>query len=169
MNILDAAILAIFALFVLAGLYKGFLSTILSIGAFIVSWGLGMAFMPLAAAGVKGSEKLYNMMLYYTEGNEYIGNAELARLNISSVSSAQLNDIINTSDIPYPMGKAITGNIAREVFAKDNVFTLGEYFNQTIVCVFINILVFLAVFALIRCILGFAINGVVTVFERLLH
>lgn len=160
MNILDTAILLIFALFILAGLYKGFLSTILSIGSFIVSWGLGMAFMSPAASAVKNSESLYNMMLYYTEGSEYIGDAELARANIATVSSTQLNDIITKAEIPYPMGKAITNNIAREVFASDNITTLGEYFNQTIVCVFINILVFLVIFAVVRTILAFAVNGV---------
>ena len=37
MNLLDYAILAIFAAFLLSGVYKGFLSTLLSIGCYIVS------------------------------------------------------------------------------------------------------------------------------------
>lgn len=42
MNLLDYAILAVFAVFLLSGIYKGFLSTLLSIGAYIVSWLVGI-------------------------------------------------------------------------------------------------------------------------------
>ncbi|MEG1547426.1 MAG: CvpA family protein [Clostridia bacterium] len=159
MNLLDLAVLGIFALFVLSGLYKGFLSTVLSIGAFIVSGIFSMIFMPLASAGVVANESLYNMMLYYTEGGEYIGNVELSRTNISTISAEQLKQIITDSNLPYPMGKEITRNIAKETFASQNVTTLGEYFNQTIVCVFINILMFLLIFVILRLIIGFVING----------
>ncbi len=158
MNILDAAMLIIMALFILAGLYKGFLSTVLGIGAFIVSWLFGFAFMPLAANAVKSSEKLYTMMLYYTEGSEYIGDVELSKTSISELSSVQLRSVISGANLPYPMGKEVTQNIAREAFSSQGVSTLGEYFNQTIVCVFINILVFLAIFAIVRLVLAFVIN-----------
>ena len=58
------------------------------------------------------------------------------------------------------MAKNIADNIARESFAENGITTLGDYFNQTIVIVFINILVFIAMFAIIRIILAFIINGV---------
>ena len=64
------------------------------------------------------------------------------------------------ADVPYPMGKRILENIASEAFAAEGVTTLGDYFNQTIVCVFINILVFLLVFAVVRIILAFIMGGV---------
>ena len=160
MNALDIAVLIIFALFILQGVYKGFLSTALSIGAFLVSWGLGMLFMPLAANNVKANESLYNMMLYYTEGSEYIGDTELAHTGISAIGSEQLNSIIANAEMPYPMGKEISENIAKEAFAQQNITTLGEYFNQTIVCVFINIIVFLFIFLIVRAVLSFVINGV---------
>ncbi len=159
MNIIDLAVLAVLALFALAGYYRGFLTTLLNLGAYLLSALLGFLFMPLAAGGIKGSESLYNMMLYYTEGSEYIENAEYVRANISSLSSVQLSDILSSGNLPYPMGKEIAENIAKEAFAEQGIVTLGDYFNQTIVCVFINILMFLLVFAIVRAILAFVING----------
>lgn len=100
------------------------------------------------------------MMLYYTEGSEYIKDAELARAAVSSLSTAEINTIVANADVPYPMGKRILENIASEAFAAEGVTTLGDYFNQTIVCVFINILVFLLVFAVVRIILAFIMGGV---------
>ncbi|MBQ9833268.1 MAG: CvpA family protein [Clostridia bacterium] len=160
MNLLDIAILAVLFFFMLSGFYKGFLSTALSTGAYIVSWLISIIFLPLAANGIKLNADLYNMMLYYTEGSEFINDIELSRAPISSISSSQLSEIITQSDLPYPMGKEIPSNIANEVFADQGITTLGDYFNQTIVCVFINILVFLFMFVIIRCILALIINGV---------
>ena len=160
MNLLDYAILAIFAAFLLNGVYKGFLSTLLSIGCYIVSWLIGIICIPFGASAVKNSETLFNMMLYYTEGSEYFKDAELARAAVSSLSTAEINTIVANADVPYPMGKRILENIASEAFAAEGVTTLGDYFNQTIVCVFINILVFLLVFAVVRIILAFIMGGV---------
>ena len=57
------------------------------------------------------------------------------------------------------MGREIAKNIAREAFADQGIVTLGDYFNQTIVGVFINILMFLVCFLIIRAILSLVING----------
>ena len=160
MNPIDIAVLIIMALFALAGLYRGFLTTLFNLGAYVVSVLLGFVFMPLLANGIKGSDSLYNMMLYYTEGSEYIANVEYIRADISSLSAAELSDIISTANLPYPMAKEINENIATEAFASQGVTTLGDYFNQTIVCVFINILMFLLAFGIIRLILAFVLNGV---------
>lgn len=56
MNLLDLAALLIFAMYIFAGLYRGFLYNALSIGAFMGSWLVGLAFMGLGSAAVKGSE-----------------------------------------------------------------------------------------------------------------
>ncbi len=160
MNLLDVVIIAVLLFFMLSGFYKGFLSTALATAAFIVSWLISLIFMPLAANSVKLNDNLYNMMLYYTEGSEFINDIELSRTPISSISENQISDIISQSDIPFPMGKQIPSNIEKEVFSDQGITTLGDYFNQTIVCVFINILVFLCIFLIIRAILSLVINGV---------
>lgn len=160
MNLLDLAALFVFALFILGGMYRGFLYNALSVGAYMVSWLLGILLMPLGSHAVKNSADLYNMMLYYTEGSEYVHDAELARTTISSLSVNRLKAIIEEANLPYPMGKAIARNIATEAFSGQSITTLGDYFNQTIVSVFINILVFILLFLAIRGVLAFVINGV---------
>ena len=164
-NLIDYGVLAVLALFLFVGVHKGFLHSVLSIGAYLLSWLFGMVLMPLGANLIKDSNKLYEMMLYYTEGSEYVAGipevgVEAARMNISGLSSAQINDYITRSNVPYPMGREIAKNIANEAFAAQNVTTLGDYFNQTIVCVFINILMFLLIFIAVRAVLAFLINGV---------
>ena len=160
MNLIDIAVIGVLALFILHGIYKGFLPTLLSIGAYILAWLAAIVLLPVGSNSIRGSEKLFNTMLYYTEGSEYVNDVELARKSIDEISTDTLDAVFAKADLPYPMAKNIADNIARESFAENGITTLGDYFNQTIVIVFINILVFIAMFAIIRIILAFIINGV---------
>jgi len=101
-------------------------------------------------------------MLYYTEGSEYVAitDVELTRAPISSISSDQLHTVLQNADMPLPMDRCVIKNIASEAFRDSGVTTLGDYFNQTIVCVVINILALILIFAVVRLILGFVIRGV---------
>ena len=160
MNLLDIAVLAVLVLFVLHGIYRGFLPTLLSIGAYILAWLVAIVLLPVGSNAIRSNEKLFNTMLYYTEGSEYVGNVELSKTNINEISTATLNDVFSNADLPYPVAKNIADNIAKEQFADSGIVTLGDYFNQTIVSLFINILVFLLLFALMRIVLAFIINGI---------
>ena len=55
MNIIDLAVILVLAFFVLSGIYKGFLPTVMGIAANIVSWACGMIFMPIISNLVTGS------------------------------------------------------------------------------------------------------------------
>lgn len=160
LNLIDIAVIGVLALFILHGIYKGFLPTLLSIGAYILAWLAAIVLLTVGSNSIRGSEKLFNTMLYYTEGSEYVNDVELARKSIDEISTDTLNAVFAKADLPYPMAKNIADNIARESFAENGITTLGDYFNQTIVIVFINILVFITMFAIIRIILAFIINGV---------
>jgi len=164
-NFLDLGILLIFAFFLLAGWYRGFFCTLLSIGAYTLSCGLALILMPVASNLVKNNAKLYTMALYYAEGGELVRDVELSKTAISSLSSEQLSGIMESANLPLPMGSRISENIAREAFAKDSLTTLGEYFNQTIVNVFINILCVLLVFIVLRLLFAFVINLIRRVFR----
>ncbi len=159
MNLLDLFVVLVLGLYIMAGIHRGFLQTVMSLGANIVSWLFGMLFMPLMASAVKGNADMFNMLLYYTEGSEFIGNVELARTSIETISHEQLTGILNDASLPYPFAKEIMQNVEARAFADMNISTLGDYFNQTIVCVVINIISFLIVFAIVRVILAFVING----------
>ena len=159
-NILDLAVLGVLALFLLSGLYRGFLSTLMTLASYLCAFLLAFAFMAAGANVVKHTESLYGMMLYYTEGSEFIDDTELMHTDITALGSAQISEIAGGASLPYPMGNRIAKNIAEEAFSDQNINTLGDYFNQTIVCVFINILVFLLIFLAVRVAIAFVLNGI---------
>ncbi len=162
MNFVDIAILLLLAITVLGGWYRGFVNTVCAIGALLCSWAVAMLCIPLVAAGVRGRASLFNMMLYYTEGAEYVAvtDVELTRVPISQVSVETLRTVIQNADMPIPMGRCVTKNIATEAFAEGGITTLGDYFNQTIVRVVINIFAFLLVFLLVWALLSLVVRGV---------
>lgn len=162
MNFIDIAIILILAITILGGYYRGFVSTVLGIGATVVSWIVARLSVPLVAGAIKGQEKLFNTMLYYTEGAEYVAitDVELTRAPIAGISADTLKTVIQNAQMPRPMDHCITRNIATEAFKADGITTLGDYFNQTIVCVVINILSLLIVFLILRVLCGFLIRGI---------
>jgi hypothetical protein len=162
MNFIDIAILLILAITVLGGLYRGFVSTALNVCATAASVIFGRILIPVVSGIVKGSADLFQMLLYYTEGSEYVAitDVELTRSPISSISSEQLHTVLQNADMPIPMERCVLKNIASEAFSKSGVTTLGDYFNQTIVCVVINILALLLLFTILRLLIGFVIRGI---------
>ena len=160
MNLIDLAVLLMFVLFILAGIYKGFISSMLSIAANVVCWACGMIFMPIVSNIVTGNSKLFNMLLYYTEGSEYIGDVELAKTSIEAISQKDIASIVKSSSLPFPFGKEIIANVKNRAFAGSGAITLGDYYNQTIVCVVINIISLFLIFFILRLLIGFLIEGV---------
>ncbi len=158
MNLLDIAVLLLFAVFLLGGWYRGFVHTVLSLGAYLLAFALALAFRPLVTNTIKADDQLYTMALYYTEGAELVQDMELSKTPISALSAEQLSGVMETATLPVPMGERISENIAREAFAEEGASTLGEYFNLTIVNVFLNLLAVLVLFAAIRLVFMFVIH-----------
>lgn len=158
MNLLDFAILAILGLFMLGGVYKGFVHTALDILCYILCVVFALLMTPILAFRVEQNEEVLNAMLYYTEGSENIYDVEYSKRDIAEISNAELEEIYSRSKVAYPMDERIRANVAEAAFAGENIRTLGDYFNQTMVIVTINIIVFLLLFAALRIVLAFAIG-----------
>lgn len=161
MSIIDVIILLIFAIFILGGIHRGFLNAIYGCFSTIGSFVLSLIFGPVLAGSFKGHSELYNTLLYYTEGAEYVSktSVEYTRLPVSLLPADELKAIIDNADLPIPMGRCVMRNIATEAFSKQNVTTLGDYFNLTIVSVVLNIAGVLVLFIIFRLLFGIIIQG----------
>lgn len=158
MNILDFAIIAALGLFALAGVYKGFLHTVLDIVIYAICAVFAFMMTPIVSFQVEQNESMFNTMLYYTEGSENIYDVEYSKKNITEISNAELEEIYARSKVAYPMDERIRSNVAEAVFERSNIYTLGDYFNQTMVLVTINILVFLVLFLGLRIVFAFLLG-----------
>lgn len=158
MNILDFAIIAVLGLFVLAGVYKGFLHTAIDILCYMLCAVFAFLMTPLISFRVEQNEKVFNTMLYYTEGSEYIYDVEYIKKNIAEIPNSELEEIYSRSEAAYPMNERIRANVEEAAFESSNIYTLGDYFNQTMVLVSVNIIVFFLLFVALRIILAFFVG-----------
>lgn len=157
---IDFIILLILALCILAGYYRGVLYSAISLGLTVLSFLLALLCCPLLSHSIQKQETLYDMMLYYFEGYEYINetSVELVHVPSSQLNEETLTTVIRNADMPRPFDRAVEKNIRKQAYAAKEIYTLGDYFNQTIVDVVLNVLSLLLLFSLFRMLLGFVLR-----------
>ena len=170
-----AAILIILGICILAGYYRGVVYSALSIGLTLLSFFMALLLIPVVATPVRQNEELYGSLLYYFEGYEYINetSVEMVHTPASLLSEELLDEVIENADMPIPFDRAVKKNIRQQVYSSESIqqrtrsgstqqiksiSTLGDYFNQTIVDVVLNILSLLILFVGVRILFGFILR-----------
>ena len=155
-----AVILVILGICILAGYYRGVVYSAMSIGLTVLSFFLALLLIPVIAAPVRQSASLYGSLLYYFEGYEYVSETSVEMIHdpAALLSEELLDEVIENADMPIPFDRAVKKNIQHEVYAKKGITTLGDYFNQTIVDVVLNMLSLLFLFVCIRFLFGFILR-----------
>ena len=155
-----AAILIVIGICILAGYYRGVIYSALSIGLTILSFFLALLLIPAVAKPVRDSKSLYSSLLYYFEGYEYVSetSVEMVHRPASQLSDELLDEIVEKAGMPIPFDRAVKKNIQQEAYADKNITTVGDYFNQTIVDMVLNMLSLLFLFVCIRILFGFILR-----------
>ncbi len=160
MNLVTWILILIILIMGLEGINRGFLRSALNLGAFFLSVIVSYFFYPVVSSAIKANASLFDYMTYYAEGAEKIASFENTRLLVDNISASQLNHILATSDISEPFTSLIRQNVEGKAFASIGLTTLGDYYNMTIVSAVVNILSFLAVFAIARLIIAFVLGAI---------
>jgi hypothetical protein len=158
--IVTILILVVLGLCILAGYYRGVIYSAISIGLTLLSFFLALAMIPAVSGPVRESDTLYGGLLYYFEGYEYVSRTSVEMIHdpIASLDEEELDFVIKNADMPLPFGRAVRKNIRNEAYADSGITTLGDYFNQTIVDVVLNILSLLFLFVVLRVLFGFILR-----------
>ena len=158
----DLAILVIFILCILAGHYRGTIYAAINFGVTVLSLLVALLLIPVASGVVKHSDTLYRSMLYYFEGYEYVSATSVERVHDVAVNVAEddLDYLIENANMPIPLGSAVKSNIQNAAYRERGIVTLGDYFNQTIVDVIINILSMLVLFIVLRVLLEWILRTI---------
>ena len=153
-------ILIILGVCILAGYYRGVIYSAVSIGLTLLSFFLALLLIPVVARPVRQSKTLYGSLLYYFEGYEFVSrtSVELIHDPVSSIDGETLSEVVENADLPLPLDSAVSRNIRAEAYKADRITTLGDYFNQTIVDVVLNILSLLLLFVVFRVLFGFILR-----------
>lgn len=159
---IDIVIIVILAIALLAAYYRGTVYAALSFLLTVVSFVLALLLCSPLAGLVKKQGNVYSMMLYYFEGHEYISKSsvEMVHVSVDAVSDATLEALLDKAEMPVPLASKVRNNVLNRAYQKKDIYSLGDYFNETVVDVVMNILLLLALFGVIRIILGFILKQI---------
>ena len=156
----DLVILLILAIALLAGYYRGVIYSAINVGVSILSFAMALLLCTTLSGVVQKRQNLYEMMLYYFEGYEYINetSVELVHVSVSQIGDRELSVVVRNADMPSPFDSAVTNNVKKHVYESRSIYSLGDYFNQTIVDTVLNILSLLLLFLIFRLLFGFILR-----------
>ena len=165
MNIVDYVIIAIIALSVLWGFYRGFIQSVLSMGAVLLALVGSFLIYPQIANGIQNNQDLARSLIHYTDAASRLGDLELSVAKVGTLSQSAIDSIMQNISLPAPMDTILQHNLQNQVFSQAGISTVAEYVNQTIVAVSINILCFFVCFAALFLLLSVLINMLRCVFH----
>lgn len=158
MNIIDIIVLGLLVLFILNGIYRGFLPSILNLGGLFFSWIISFFAYPLVSQKFCNME-LFSSLRFYIEGAEKVGDFEIARQAVTSFSKSQLEEIVSKANLAIPYNNSVLANLKNLAFQGEGLTTVGEYFDATIYYTIINILAFAVLFICIYIVLMLITNA----------
>ncbi len=166
MNIVDFILIGIIAVSVLWGLYRGFIQSILNVGASLLSFLVSFLVYPSLANVIQSNENIVLNLIHYTDARSRIGDLGLSTTSVATLSPANLESVLQNAKLPTPFDKLLSHNLTNQVFSGlPDVSTVGDYINQTIVSAFIHILCFLLCFIVLYVVFSLIINMLRAVFH----
>ena len=156
MNIVDIVIIAILGLSVLVGLYRGFISSVASMGGCLLSLGLSFWMSPKLAAWVQSNPEILKTLASYTDAATKIGDQTLASTSVTSLTQNSIAEILNKVALPAPLNSLLQSNLEKQVFGA--AADVGSYVSQTIVGAILNVICFVVCFVVLLIVMHFVLN-----------
>ena len=162
MNIVDILILAVLAFSLLAGMHKGFITSLLSTFGFVGSWfGARLVYERLANLALSNTT-LMAVLNQYLEPDSFFASKAQAATTVAEVvsggESAIQAAVSTVSEKISIISKAFEANIRNQAFVRLNITTLSDYLDQTIWQAVFHVLAFLVAFILIYAVVSLLIN-----------
>lgn len=167
MNAIDYGIVVLILVFTLFGFYRGFLQSLLNLGGCLLSFAASFWLFPKLADAVSSNPEIVRLLSGYTDSGSVLGDLGLSSLSVNTLSATNISAIVEKASLPDPIGRLLQANLAEQAFSPlgSLATNVGDYINQTILSVSINVLSFIAVFILCFLAVSIVINLLKSVFK----
>lgn len=163
MNVIDIVILAILGLSVLVGLYRGFISSVASMGGCLLSLGFSFWLSPKLAEAIQNNPSILKTLVSYTDAATKLGDQALASSNVTTLTETGITEILNKVSLPAPLNTLLQNNLQNQVFGA--AVDVGTYVSQTIIGAILNVICFIVCFLALMLVIHFIINFLKVVFK----
>ena len=163
MNVVDIVILGILGLSVLVGLYRGFISSVASMGGCLLSLGLSFWLSPKLATAIQNNPDILKTLVSYTDAATKLGDQALAGSSVTTLTENGIAEIVNKVALPAPLSTLLQNNLQNQIYG--TAADVGTYVSQTIVGAILNVLCFIVCFLALLLVIHFVINFLKVVFK----
>lgn len=157
MNIVDIIILAVVGISVIYGFYHGFIHTVASLLAALLSIAAAFSFGPRLAEIFISNPAVTNLLSTYTDSVVRVGDFDLASSPVVSVGRSTIETILRSVSLPEPLAKVLEQNLLSQSFGGGQT-TVNTYVSNTIIEASVQVISYLAVFVLAYIALSFIIS-----------
>ena len=164
MNIIDIIIIAILALSIIAGMYKGFIASLLSLFGFLGAWVGAYATYGYLANMVMANDGIRTALENVTGAADLITTQPLANLNVASATQESIAQVLSEVHIPL-INELFKSNVVGQVFANKGLTTMSEYLSQTLLSAVVNVLSFIVMFIVIYIAVSLVVHLLNNVFR----
>ena len=140
--------IGIIALCTLFGLYRGFIQSVLNLAGGLLAFVGSFLLFPRLADVLSSNTDITRLISTYTDSGSLLGDLDLSSRAVSSLGETGVAAIVEKAALPEPIGTLLQHNLEQQVFSPlGNLATnVGDYVNQTILSVSINVLCFVVCF-----------------------
>ena len=162
LNLLDITIIVILAFYLISGMYRGFITSLLTTIGFVGAWFGAQHFYPRVAQLALSNQTLMAVLNQYLEPETFFQSHTQAVSTVSEViaggESAIQTAIASVSDKLQVISKAFEANVRAQMFQRLGINTLADYLDQTIWQAVFNVLAFLLCFIALYVLVCLVVN-----------
>ena len=162
MNLLDIVIVVILALYMISGMYRGFITSFLSTMGFVAAWFGARRFYERVANMALSNQTLMAVLNQYLEPETFFRNHAQAASTVSEVISGG-ETAIQAAVAPVTeklsvISKAFEANVRGQMFRNLGINTLSDYLDQTIWQTIFNVGAFILCFIALYILASLIVN-----------
>ena len=162
LNLLDITIIVILAFYLISGMYRGFITSLLGTIGFVGAWFGAQQLYPRVAQMALSNQSLMAVLNQYLEPENFFSSHTQAVSTVSEViaggESAIQNAIASVSDKLNVISKAFEANVRAQMFQRLGINTLADYLDQTIWQAVFNVVSFLICFIALYVVVCLVVN-----------
>ena len=162
LNLLDITIIVILAFYLISGMYRGFITSLLTTIGFVGAWFGAQHFYPHVAQLALSNQTLMAVLNQYLEPENFFESHTQAVSTVSEViaggESAIQSAVSSVSNKLAVISKAFEANVRAQMFQRLGINTLADYLDQTIWQAVFNVLAFLLCFIALYVLVCLVVN-----------
>ena len=162
LNLLDITIIVILAFYLISGMYRGFITSLLGTVGFVGAWFGAQQLYPRVAKLALSNQTLMAVLNQYLEPETFFESHSQAVSTVSEViaggEAAIQNAVSAVSAKLSVVSKAFEANVRAQMFQRLGINTLADYLDQTIWQAVFNVLAFLLCFIALYVLVCLVVN-----------